>query len=73
VGDIQVHANEVRQCRACYQRIVWLESANRRRAAFNVPDGEAGKSWLAINDKDFHNCASKERLMLIKGSKTKRI
>jgi len=66
MGDLTVHANEVRSCRGCYARIVWLESANRRRAAFNVPDGEVGKSWLSINDKGFHDCPKKEWLELLK-------
>src|SRR5215207_4287460 len=40
MGELSIYANEVRNCRGCYSRIVWLESANRRRCAFNVPDSE---------------------------------
>jgi hypothetical protein len=66
MGDLQVHANEVRNCKACYGRIVWLESANRRRSAFNVPNSERGKSWLTIGDRDFHVCQHPERLAFLK-------
>ena len=66
MGNLQIHANEVRNCKGCYGRIVWLENAYRRRSAFNVPDNERGKSWLSISDKDFHDCPVKERLALLK-------
>jgi hypothetical protein len=54
MGKLQIHANEVRNCRSCYARIVWLENAWKRRSAFNVPDSERGKSWLTIDDKRFN-------------------
>jgi hypothetical protein len=40
MGELSIYTNEVRNCRGCYSRIVWPESANRRRCAFNVPDSE---------------------------------
>jgi hypothetical protein len=62
MGDLQIHANEVRNCKACYGRIVWLENAYKRRSAFNVPDTEHGKSWLTVDDHDRHDCPKKELL-----------
>lgn len=66
MGDLLVHANEVKNCRGCYNRIVWLENAYGRRSAFNVPDDERGKSWLSVDDKDRHDCQYKERLVFLK-------
>jgi hypothetical protein len=71
MGDLSVHANEVRQCKGCYSRIVWLENAYKRRSAFNVPDTERGKSWLTVDDKDRHDCPQKERLALLKAKTRK--
>jgi hypothetical protein len=71
MGELQIHTNEVRNCKVCYGRIVWLQNAYNRRSAFNVPDSERGKSWLTVDDKDFHNCPHKERLELIKGKTRK--
>jgi len=67
MGDLTIHAYEVRSCKACYQRIVSLENTYGRRSAFNVPDGEVGNSWLTIGDGDFHDCPRKEWLSLLKG------
>jgi hypothetical protein len=69
---VRIHANEVRQCRGCLQRIVWLENAWKRRSAFNVPDAERGKSWLSINSDDRHDCPRKDRLQQLK-EKTGRV
>jgi hypothetical protein len=66
MGELQVHANEVRQCKGCYSRIVWLQSAYGKRSPFNVPDSERGKSWISIGDRDFHDCPRKEWLDLLK-------
>jgi hypothetical protein len=66
VGELTIHANEVRNCRGCYQRVVWLKNSYNRYTLFNVPDSEIGKSWLSIDDKGFHDCARKDRLELLK-------
>jgi hypothetical protein len=72
MGDLQIHANEVRNCKGCYGRIVWLQNAYNRRSAFNVPDSERGKSWLTIDDKDRHDCPRKEYLKIL-NIKNKRV
>jgi hypothetical protein len=66
MGALEIHANEVRNCKGCYARIVWLENAYKRRCALNVPDGEKGKRWLSVDDKDRHGCPRKDRLTLLK-------
>ena len=66
MGDLQIHANEVRNCKACYQRVVWLKTSYNRYTLFNVPDTERGKSWLNIDDEDKHDCPKKEWLELLK-------
>jgi hypothetical protein len=70
MSDLQIHANEVRNCKACYQRVVWLKNSYNRYTLFNVPDSESGKSWLTIDDKGFHDCANKERLAFLKEQRT---
>ena len=65
-----VHANEVKSCKACYGRIVLLKNTYNKYAAFNVPDSEAGKSWLTIGDGDFHDCPKKEWLKRLGIGKT---
>jgi hypothetical protein len=40
MGELQIHANQVRNCKGCYDRIVWLENAYNRTSAFNEPDSE---------------------------------
>jgi hypothetical protein len=70
MGDLTVHANEVRNCKACYARIVLLKNTYNKYSAFNVPDTERG-SWLTADDRDFHDCPKKEWLELLKG-KTRR-
>jgi hypothetical protein len=64
MGDIQVHANEVKQCRSCLERVVFLKNCYGRWGIFNVRG--IGKSWLSISDKDYHICANKERLSFLK-------
>ncbi len=72
MGELSVHANEVRDCKACYARIVLLKNAYNKYSAFNVPATERGKSWLSIDDKDFHDCKQKERLAFLKEQKARR-
>ena len=40
MGELSIHANEVRNCKACYQRVVWLKNSYNRYTLFNVPDTE---------------------------------
>lgn len=71
--DCHVHANEVRVCLACHQRVAWVETAYGKHVLLNVPDTERLKSYQGVDTKSWHNCAHKERLALIKGSKTRRV
>jgi hypothetical protein len=66
MNTLQVHANEVRNCKACFKRVVWLKNAYNRYTLFNVPDTERGKSWLDIDDTDRHICQYPERIALLK-------
>jgi hypothetical protein len=66
MGELFMHANEVCNCKACDARIVLLKNTNSKYIAFNVPDGEGSKSWHYVDDKDFHGCARKDRLALLK-------
>lgn len=42
MGDLVVHANEVRNCKACYQRVVWLKTVttDTRCSMFQIRNGE---------------------------------
>jgi hypothetical protein len=65
VGDLQIHANEVKHCRGCHTRVVWVKDAYNKYILFDVPDSERGKSWLSIDTKRRHDCPKKELLRKI--------
>src|SRR5215212_5495220 len=58
--DYHVHANEVRECRACYQRVVWVKNTYNKYVLMNVPDTERGKSWIGIDTHSKHDCPRKD-------------
>jgi hypothetical protein len=66
MGELTIHANEVRNCKACYQRVVWLKNSYNRYTLFNVPDTERGKSWLNIDDENRHDCRKKDLLRKVR-------
>jgi hypothetical protein len=68
MSELSIHANEVRTCKGCYQRVVWLTSAYNQYVLVNVPDSERGKSWLTVDDKDRHDCPRKDRLKIRRGA-----
>lgn len=61
MNDLQIHTNEVRHCRGCHARVVWVKNVYNRYTLFNVPDSERGKSWLSIDTKSHHDCPRKEQ------------
>lgn len=61
---IQMHANEVRQCRGCLERVVFLKNTYGKWGVFNVRD--TGQSWYTIDDTDRHDCKGKERLISLR-------
>jgi hypothetical protein len=65
-GDLQIHTNEVKHCRGCHARVVWIKDVYNKYTLFDVPDGERGKSWLSIDTKRRHDCPKKEYLASLK-------